>query len=94
MDDYETLSPHEMGLQIPRHLHSEVSQKNDLLGIAPASRRGIPQVGATGKKPDRRGSSSRDHVHMLISIPTKYAVVGFIKGRVRSTWPGLWSATS
>jgi putative transposase len=31
-----------------------------------------------------------DHVHMMISIPPKYAVsqvVGFIKGRVPSIWP-------
>ena len=35
-----------------------------------------------------------DHVHMLISIPPKYAVasvVGYIKGKSRSTWPEtLW----
>src|SRR3954466_1956845 len=42
-----------------------------------------------------------DHVHMLISIPPKYAVsqvVGFIKGKsARYTWPGcteVRSATS
>ena len=48
-----------------------------------------------------------DHVHMMISIPPKYAVfqvIGFIKGKsaIRSTWPGytgsenatLWVSTS
>ena len=32
-----------------------------------------------------------DHVHMLLSIPPKYAVsqvVGYIKGKARSIWPG------
>jgi len=46
-----------------------------------------------------------DHVHMMLSIPPKYAVsqvVGFIKGRARFTWPGCmgnasaisWGSTS
>ena len=46
-----------------------------------------------------------DHVHMLLSVPPKYAVsqvVGYIKGKRRSTWPGfmesasatLWASTS
>ena len=33
-----------------------------------------------------------DHVHMLLSIPPKYAVsqvVGLIKGKRRCTWPGF-----
>jgi REP element-mobilizing transposase RayT len=45
-----------------------------------------------------------DHVHMLLSIPPKYAVsqvVGYIKGKTRSTWRGsmesesetLWAST-
>jgi putative transposase len=37
------------------------------------------------------GHLQPDHVHMLISIPPKYAVsqvVGFIKGKARSTSPG------
>ena len=37
------------------------------------------------------GHMMADHVHMLISIPPKYAVsqvVGFIKARVRSIWRG------
>ena len=37
-----------------------------------------------------------DHVHMLLSIPPKYSVaqvVGFIKGKRRSTLPGpSWDA--
>jgi REP element-mobilizing transposase RayT len=37
------------------------------------------------------GHLMQDHVHMMISIPPKYAVfqvVGYIKERARSTWPG------
>ena len=52
-----------------------------------------------------QGHLMPDHVHMMISIPPKYAVsqvVGFIKGKVRSTWRGrtgrgsatLWDRTS
>src|SRR5258708_3509274 len=73
-----------MGLQIPRGLHSQMPQKNDLWRIAATSGRGVPQAGATEREPDRGGSSSRGSVHMLISIPPKYAVsqvVGFIKGK-------------
>jgi hypothetical protein len=65
---------------MPYHLHSQVPPKNDLRGIAPASRTGVPQVGATEREPDRPSSrGSRAHVD---SIPPKYAVsqvVGFIK---------------
>ena len=46
-----------------------------------------------------------DHVHMMISIPPKYAVsqvIGFIKGKVQSIWHGyterrsatLWGSIS
>jgi putative transposase len=38
-----------------------------------------------------------DHVHMLLWIPPKYAVsqvVGYIKGRARSTWPGSMESAS
>src|SRR3954451_7443717 len=38
-----------------------------------------------------QGHLQADHVHMMISIPPKYAVsqvVGFIKGRARFTWRG------
>jgi putative transposase len=58
MDEYES-NLHEMALQIPHHLHSQVPQKNDLRGIATASRTGVPQIGATEREPDRGGSSSR-----------------------------------
>ncbi len=43
MDEYES-NPHEMALQIPRHLHSQVPQKNDLRGIATASRTGVRRL--------------------------------------------------
>ena len=48
-----------MGLQIPRGLHSQVPQKNDLWRIAPTSRRGVRQAGAAEREPDRGRSSSR-----------------------------------
>jgi REP element-mobilizing transposase RayT len=73
-----------MGLQIPYHLHSQVPPKNDLRGIAPASRTGVPQVAQQKESRIEEGHLLADHVHMLISIPPKYAasqVVGFIKGK-------------
>ena len=42
------------------------------------------------------GHLMSDHVHMMISIPPKYAVsqvIGFIKGRARSTWRGPMAST-
>ena len=41
------------------------------------------------------GRSMLDHVHVLLSIPRKYAVpqvVGYIKGTARSTWPVIRGA--
>ena len=38
-----------------------------------------------------------DHVHMMISIPPKYAisqVIGFIKGKSAVTWHGLTGKTN
>jgi putative transposase len=48
-----------------------------------------------GQKESRleKGHLMPDHVHMLISIPPKYAVsqvVGFIKGKSASIWRGLY----
>ena len=38
-----------------------------------------------------------DHVHMLLSVPPKYAVsqvVGYIRARARSTWRGFMQSAS
>jgi len=38
-----------------------------------------------------------DHVHMMLRIPPKYAVsqvVGYIRGRVRSTWRGCMESAN
>src|SRR5262245_50502850 len=70
-----------MGLQIPRDLHPEVSQEGVIRSVALPSWRGVP-----AQKDSRieEGHLMPDHVHMMISIPPKYAVsqvVGFIKGK-------------
>src|SRR5262249_51140778 len=49
-----------------------------------ASRRSVPQAGHTEGEQNREGHLMADHVHMMISIPPKYAVsqvVGYIKGK-------------
>ena len=51
-----------------------------------------------GQKESRieEGHLMPDHVHMMISIPPKYAVsqvIGFIKGKSAITWPGCMART-
>ena len=85
MDEYEALSHTTWDCKIPRRLHPEVPNKDAVLGASAASRRGIPQAGRAERIEDRgRALDEPDHVHMLISIPPKYAVsqvVEFIKGK-------------
>jgi len=60
---------------------------------APPSGRGVPGVSPAARECDRGGHLQSDHVHMLLSIPPKYAVaqvVGISKGRVRFTCPDVW----
>src|SRR5215204_6222853 len=73
-----------MGLQIPRGLHSQVPQEDVVCPTATASWGGVPQLAAQKGSRIEEGHLMADHVHMMISIPPKYAVsqvVGFIKGK-------------
>jgi REP element-mobilizing transposase RayT len=63
-----------VGVQIPRRVHSEVPHLGEVFRKL------------TEQKESRveEGHLLPDHVHMLISIPPKYAVsqvIGFIKGK-------------
>ena len=83
MDEYQALSHITWGPNITSY-SSEVSKEDAVFGAAPTSRRSVPQVGRAEGVEDRGGHLIPDHVHMLISIPSKYAVsqvVGFIKGK-------------
>ena len=76
--------PHDMDLQISCVLHSEISAQGIVSGVAPTPGRGGPQACATEGIEGRGRASVPDHVHMLLSIPPKYAVsqvVGYIKGK-------------
>src|SRR5271166_1280403 len=73
-----------MGVQIPSRFHSEVSAQSSVRRIAQAFGRGVSQTCGTPRVPGRRGHLLPDHVHMMLSIPPKYAVsqvVGYIKGK-------------
>ena len=84
MDEYREPKPHEVGVQISRGLHSQMPQKDAVRAIAAASWGGVPEAGQQKESRIEEGHLMPDHVHMLISIPPKYAVsqvVGFIKGK-------------
>jgi putative transposase len=73
-----------MGVQIPRHFHSKVRRKTLYSGLrrylGEVFRRLAEQKGSRIEE----GHLMPDHVHILISIPPKYAVsqvIGFIKGK-------------
>ena len=105
MDEYESLS------------HSKWDCKYHVVFIPKCRRKTLyvelrPHLGDVFRKLAlqkesriEQGHLMPDHVHMMISIPPKYAVsqvVGFIKARVRSIWPGStgresavsWGSTS
>jgi hypothetical protein len=48
--------PHQVGLQISRGVHSEVSQTNAVRATEAASGRGVPPIGVTERKPNRGGT--------------------------------------
>src|SRR5215204_2234503 len=68
-----------MGLQIPRGLHSQVPHQ-----LRPHLGEVFRKLAAQKGSRIEEGHLMADHVHMMISIPPKYAVsrvVGFIKGK-------------
>jgi putative transposase len=70
-----------MGVQISRGVHSQVPQEDVVRGVATASGRSVPKAKQKESRIEE-GHLLADHVHMLISIPPKYAVsqvIGFIK---------------
>ena len=76
-----------MEVQISRSVHSQIPQEDPVRRVEPASRGSVSQAGATEGKQDRGGASDAHHLHMMISMPPKYAVsqvIGFIKGK--SAW--------
>lgn len=75
--------PQQMGVQISRGLHSQVSQEDAVRGVEAASLEVSRRLAMQGCKVEE-GHLMPDHVYMLISISPKYAVsqvIGYIKGK-------------
>ena len=79
------LKPLEMGVQIPCGVYPEGPPEGVVRGAEEVFGRGVPGKLAEQKESRiEEGHLLPDHVHMLISIPPKYAVaqvIGFIKGK-------------
>jgi putative transposase len=73
-----------MGVQIPRDLHSEVSPKTLYGSLRLHLGEVFRRLAEQKQSRIEEGHLMADHVHMMISIPPKFAVsevVGFIKSK-------------
>jgi putative transposase len=71
-------------VQISRGVYPEVPTQDALRAVATIPWGVVPQAGGAKESRIEEGHLMPDHVHMLISIPPKYAVsqvVGYIKGK-------------
>ncbi len=66
--------PHEMGLQVPRRVHTEGSKKSAVRAVAGASWRVFRTLAQHKESRIEEGHLMADHVHMMIAIPPKHAV--------------------
>ena len=78
---------HEVVLQVPRGVHTEVSEKDAKAGRGQLRAHLGEVFRELARQKESRvedGHLMPDHVHMMLSIPPKYAVsqvVGYIKGK-------------
>ena len=78
---------HEVGLQVPRCVHTEVSEKGAKAGRGQLRAHLGEVFRELARQKESRveeGHLMPDHVHMMLSIPPKYAVsqvAGYIKGK-------------
>ncbi len=73
-----------MGVQIPRGFHPEVSQEDAVWALRKHLGEVFRKLAEQKECRIEEGHLLPDHVHIMISIPPKYAVsqvVGFIKGK-------------
>ena len=73
-----------MGVQIPRCFHSQVPRKTLYVQLRQYFGEVFRRLAEQKESRIEEGHLMSDHVHMMISIPPKYAVsqvVGFIKGK-------------
>ena len=76
--------PHEVGVQIPRGVHSEVPEKDAVRTLRQHLGEVFRRLAMQKESRIEEGHLMPDHVHMMISIPPKYAVsqvIGYIKGK-------------
>jgi REP element-mobilizing transposase RayT len=74
--------PRELGVQISCCVHSQVQQKDPVWELRPHLGEVFRKLALQKESRVEEGHLMPDHVHMMISIPPKYAVsqvVGFIK---------------
>src|SRR5262244_1168401 len=75
--------PYEVGMQISCGVYPQRAAQSALRATARRLGRGVPGAGPPEGE-QGGGGASPDHVHMLLSIPPKYAVsqvVGYLKGK-------------
>jgi putative transposase len=85
-----------MGVQIPVFI-PKYRRKNALQGLATTSRGSVSKLAIQKESRVEEGHLMPDHVHMMISIPPKYAVsqvIGYIKGKsaIHLKRHGFWRA--
>src|SRR5437870_5664182 len=71
-------------MQIPCGVHSQVPEKNIIRPDSAGAWRDLRELARQKECEIMEGHLMVDHVHMLISVPPKYAVaqvMGFIKGK-------------
>ena len=81
MDEHESLNHSKWECEY-RCFHSEVPRKDVIRPVAAIPRGGIPEGAEQKESRIEKGHLMSDHVHMMSSIPPKYAVsqvIGFIK---------------
>ena len=84
MDEYESLSHYEVGVQIPRGVHSRNAGGRRCTRSCGGTWGRCSALAEQKESRIEEGHLMADHVHMMISIPPKYAVsqvIGFIKGK-------------
>lgn len=84
MDEFEMPKPLEVGVQISRGIHSQVSKKALYEELRKYLGEAFRKLAIRKESRIEEGHLMPDHEHMLIRIPPKYAVsqvIGFIKGK-------------
>ena len=84
MDEHQNLSHTKWEVQISRRIHSQVSEKNTVCGVAEASGEVFRRLALQKERRIEEGHLMPDLVHMMIAIPPKYAVsqvIGYITGK-------------